>query len=364
MTEKSKLHIDSCRFCWMCRHICPIGNATGQERNTARARALALSLVNRDALKLEDVIDNMYECATCGACAKECATGWDPVTFIKEARLSAALEGKTPVYINRLIDCCLDTGNAYGVTALQSDLADKIAEHSKKTDLLLFLGTDARYAAPSSAINAIRVMEMSGLPFTVLENEPASGEQLEFLLGAAEETKAQMEKCVEELNHYQSVVIFDPADAKLIKRTYQEYKLGCTANLLTFTTYLSKAELDLHNTGHVVAFQDPFQLSRDLKETENPRSILEKCAVLREMLLNRKDTMWAGNLLMAEYMPETVKKVSMDRIKNAQSVGINTIVTASVGENAALNAVAPEGFRIVSLEELVLEAASREELRC
>ena len=47
MSDKCKTHVDSCRFCWMCHHICPIGNATGLERNTARARALGLSLVNR-----------------------------------------------------------------------------------------------------------------------------------------------------------------------------------------------------------------------------------------------------------------------------------------------------------------------------
>ena len=52
LSEKSRTHIDQCRFCWMCRHICPVGNATGQERNTARARALGLSLVVRGAMEL------------------------------------------------------------------------------------------------------------------------------------------------------------------------------------------------------------------------------------------------------------------------------------------------------------------------
>ena len=47
----------------MCRHICPVGNATGQERNTARARALGLSLVVRGAMELKDVVYNLYECA-------------------------------------------------------------------------------------------------------------------------------------------------------------------------------------------------------------------------------------------------------------------------------------------------------------
>ena len=95
-SDKCKHHVDSCRFCWMCHHICPIGNATGHERSTPRARALGISLVTREAIGIEEIMDNIYECATCGACVKECVTGWDPVMFAKETRLLAALEGKLP----------------------------------------------------------------------------------------------------------------------------------------------------------------------------------------------------------------------------------------------------------------------------
>ena len=124
MSEKSKQHVDSCRFCWMCHHICPIGNATGQERNTARARALGISLVNRGAAELSEIMDNIYECSTCGGCVSVCVTGWDPVMFTKETRLQAALEDKLPTYINTLVDNCLESGNAYGKTAL----CDKLSE--------------------------------------------------------------------------------------------------------------------------------------------------------------------------------------------------------------------------------------------
>ena len=104
MTEKSKQHIDSCRFCWMCHHVCPIGNATGQERCTARARALGLSLVNRGALTLEDEL---------------------------------------PPYIQKLVENTLSTGNAYGETELNGELKAAIAKHAAKTDTLLVLGVDA-----------------------------------------------------------------------------------------------------------------------------------------------------------------------------------------------------------------------------
>ena len=60
ITEKAKKIADSCRFCWMCRPVCPIGNATGQERNTARARSLGVSLVVRGATELKEIADNIY----------------------------------------------------------------------------------------------------------------------------------------------------------------------------------------------------------------------------------------------------------------------------------------------------------------
>ncbi|MEE1357282.1 MAG: hypothetical protein UHG68_06970, partial [Clostridia bacterium] len=61
-TQNTKHIIDNCRFCWMCHHICPVGNVTGQERNTARARAMTLSLIARGAAELTpDILDNMYE---------------------------------------------------------------------------------------------------------------------------------------------------------------------------------------------------------------------------------------------------------------------------------------------------------------
>ena len=96
LSEKVNQHVDSCRFCWMCHHICPIGNATGHERSTPRARALGISLVTRGALQLDDIMDNIYECAGCGACVQVCVTGWDPVMFTKAVREQAALEGKLP----------------------------------------------------------------------------------------------------------------------------------------------------------------------------------------------------------------------------------------------------------------------------
>ncbi len=358
MSDKGKQHVDSCRFCWMCHHICPVGNATGHERSTPRARALGISLVNREAMALEEIMDNIYECAGCGACVDVCVTGWDPVMFTRETRLQAALEGKLPAYINTLVDNCLESGNAYGKTAICDTLAAAIAAHAAATDTLLLLGVDAKYMVCKQAHKAIQVLEKAGVSFTVEADELPSGAQLDYLIGAAQETKDQMAACAAMLNKYATVVVYDPADAKAIKRTMQEYGIEVTAKVVTYTAFLADllktGALKPAQSGKSVVFQDPFQLARDLEETEEPREIIMSYAVLGEMLLNRHETVWPGNILMAQYMPDTILKVAERRLFNVKSIGANTVVTASVSEYAALKAVDQNEVEILSIEDLIL----------
>lgn len=357
MNELNKQHIDACRFCWMCRHICPIGNATGLERNTSRARALGLSLVNRGVYDITEVIDNVYECACCGACTKECVTGWDPVMFTKAARLDAALEGKLPEYIMTLVENCLDCGNAYGAKEIGAQLKDAVAAHGKKTDTLFFLGVDARYRAADIAAVAVGALEKANKSFTVLENELPSGQQLAYLLGAAQETKDMMAACAKQLNDYKTVVVYDPQDASVLKREYAEWGIELTAEIVTFTEYLSQliknGDLTPAKADRHAVYQDPFQLARDLAETQPAREVIGAYLNLDEMLCNGKDTMWAGNILMAEWMPEVIKSVSLGRIANARGVKANTIITASVSEYVALKNAPQSDVEIIAIEELI-----------
>ena len=358
LSEKSKQHVDSCRFCWMCHHICPIGNATGHERSTARARALGISLVNRNAIDLSEIMDNIYECCTCGACVHTCVTGWDPVMFTKEVRMQAAMEDKLPAYINAMVDNCLETGNAYGKTALDETLAGVIADHSATADTLLFLGSDARFMACKQAKGAIEVLEKAGVSFSVLADEPDSGAALDFLIGAADETKEQMKRAAEAISQYKTVVVYDPTDAKAIKQLYPEYGVEVTAKVVTYTSYLAEliknGTLNVKNTGKDVLYQDPYQLSRDLGETEEPRAVVSAVANLAEVHLNRAETVFAGNILMAQYMPDVMQLVAKRRIFNAKAVGGKAIVTASVAEYTALKAVEQSEVEIYSIEDLIL----------
>ncbi len=358
ISNKSKEIVDSCRFCWMCRHICPIGNATGQERNTARARALTLSLVERGAADFSGgIADNVYECALCGACTKDCATGWDPVQFTKETRNEIVMSGNAPAYITKMIDNLSTTGNVYGKTALCGDLAKAIESVSAKTDVLFFLGNDARYAACKQAKGAIDMLKKAGIAFTVIADEPNSGYAWDFLVGAADETKAAMTACAETLNGYKTVVCYDPADAKVMLREYKEWGIEVKAEVKTFTSFLAEKIADgsikAAKTDKTLYFQDPALLARDLEETQPARDVLAACGDVKEMLLFGKDVMWGGSSMMAEYMPKVMKLVSERRWGDLAHMNGTVMVTASPSEYAALAAVKPEGMELYTIEEVV-----------
>lgn len=351
ISQKSKEHIDSCRFCWMCHHICPIGNATGLERNTARARALGLSLAVRGAVDYSsDIIDNVYECALCGGCVGECVTGWDPVMFTKEARLAAALDGKLPDYIAVMIENLQNTGNVYGETNIN-------VPDMPESDTLLFLGQDAKAKGDISA--AIELLKKANVSFTVLKDEPNSGYAMDFMVGAAAETKEMMKNCAEKLNKYKKVICYDPADAKVMKREYKEWGIEIVPQVVTFTSFIAEliksGALNINKKNLTFTPQDSPLLARDLEETEPMREILSVCGNIKEMLLYGKNTMLAGNLMMNEYMPEVMKKVAENRWTNAENANAEIVVTQSPAEYILLKSVKPEGIELMTIEEAVLK---------
>lgn len=349
-TPKAKENIESCRFCWMCHHVCPIGNATGQERNTARARALGLSLVMRDAIEYsDDIIDNVYECSLCGACMTDCVTGWDPIMFTKEARLGAALDGKLPEYILKLVSNVAEKGNIFGV-----DNSDKIPEYAD-SETLFFIGEDTR--ATGCAKVAADVLKAAGVDFTILKDEPNSGYTMDFLIGAAAETKAVMENCAKVINKYKKVICYDPADAKVMLREYKEWGIDLKPEVVTFTSFVAglikDGKLNVKNCGLEFTPQDSPILARDLEEVEPLRDILNACGSVNEMLLNKAHTMLAGNTVMNEYMPDVMKAVANDRWFNAKNANAKVLVTTSNIEYRLLSETKPENIELMKLEEVI-----------
>ena len=354
ITEKAKNIIDNCRFCWMCRHICPIGNATGLERNTARARAMGASMVVRGATELKEIAENIYECTLCGACTNNCMTGFDPKVFVQELKTEIVFSGKAPTYIMALLEKYQASGNVYGKAACTC--LDDLYNADSKT--ALFVGQDALYQSPESVKNAVALLNKAGVSVSLDKNQD-SGAALWFLTGKTQETQNAAKACAEMLNAYETVVVYDPVDLTLMLHEYKEWGIEITAKVVSFNEYvlglIESGALNVKKSANEYSLQDNYAYARELDDSETGRKLIKKVGLVKDMLLIGKEANLAGQLIMAEYMPAVMTQVAKDRWFNAKNMDCKTIVTENPAEYVALKATCPEGYRVISVEEMILE---------
>lgn len=355
ISDKAKGIVDSCRFCWMCRHLCPVGNATGQERNTARARALAVSLVVRGAEKIDEIVDNIYECTLCGACTNNCVTGWDPKVFVQETKTAAVMEGAIPSYIMALLEKYVAEGNIYGETVCTC--LDSL--FGREADTLFFPGADAIFCLPEAVRNSAALLESAGVSFTLDREALDSGETLWFLTGKTAETQAAMQACAAMMNKYKTVVVYDPVDLALMLHEYREWGIEVTARLVSFNDFLlelvKEGKLTPKKSTTAYTLQDSYAYARELDDCTSGRELIALCGENREMLLCGKEANLAGNLIMNAYMPSVMEGVARNRWINARNMDCTTLVTENPAEYVLLRATAPEGYRVLTVEDMLLE---------
>lgn len=330
ISQNAKKHTDACRFCWMCRHLCPVGLKTGREINTPRAKALMLSMVERGTTFDKDMAQVVYECVLCGSCTNDCATGFDPLLFIREARTMAAVEELLPEAVQKIINHIDQSGNIYGIKK------PKYIGTAEKAEVLLYIGEVAACKQPAMAEAVISLLKKAGIPFSILEEEPASGTFLGDLIGFVEEVYVQGRACAAEINASgaKTVVVLDSYEAVTMKQRYPEWGCAIQAEIETASAYIAKLleqeKLQPEKTAGEVTYHDDSRLARDLGEHEPARKILQALGLtLHEMFLNKRMSKCCGSELLKAYAPELAALTAEGRWEDVSRTKADTLVVVS-----------------------------------
>lgn len=345
-SEKAKKHADACRFCWMCRHLCPIQLVTGKETNTPRAKGLQVSMMERGMPIDQDVARTMYECLLCGACTNDCATGFDPLIFIREGRMQANVNDLAPANVQKAIHRVVETGNIYGAAETGVHF-DGIPETG---DVLVWLGATARYATPGVADALMSILRKAGVKFAALKDEPASGSALGDLMGFVEDVRTQAKKAGDAIakTGAKKLVVLDSYDAALFRHEYQEWGVELP-DIVTATAFVDEqikaGKIVPRREALVVTYHDGSRLARDLDEHQPARDILAAMGYEnREMWQNRRLSMCCGSAVLGQYMPELHANVARGRWEHVMRTDAKVLVAACPQSTEALNATVPDGY--------------------
>ncbi len=356
ISQNAKKHTEACRFCWMCRHLCPVGLKTGREINTPRAKALMLSMVERGVKFDKDMAQAVYECLLCGACTNDCATGFDPLIFIREARTMAAVDDLLPEAVQRMIDHINQSGNMYGEKKRRFT-GDENAE------VLLYIGEVAACRQPAMAEAVISLLKKAGITFSVLKEEPASGTFLGDLIGFVEEVHEQGRACAAAINASgaKTVVVLDSYETVTMKQRYPEWGCPITAELETATAYiaglLEQGKLKPDRIEGNVTYHDDSRLARDLNEHEPARKIIHALGLnLHEMFLNKRMAKCCGSELFKNYAPELAALTAQGRWEDVSRTKADILLTASPQVLNVMSDRIPSGKQIKDLFALLNQA--------
>ncbi|HQA97740.1 MAG TPA: (Fe-S)-binding protein [Clostridia bacterium] len=358
-SEKAKKHADACRFCFMCRHLCPIQLVTGKENNTPRAKGLLVSMTSRGMQMDKGFAVTMYECLLCGACTADCVTGFDPLIFIREARTQAALEGLTPAFAQQVIDKLEETGNVYGAKETRVDFTGIPAEGQT----LVWLGSAARYAVSDVAEALFTILKKAGVSFAALKDEPASGCELGDMIGHVEDVRQRAQAAAAAIakTGAKKVIVLDSHDAAFFLHECKDWgiELPEIETATSFVNNLIKdGRLVPQKKTETVSYHDAARLARDLSELDAAREIIVAMgAELREMYLNEKDNTnpankacgssvratECGSSLMGQMRPDLAVKLCENRYVDLLRGDARIMIAADPQATEALRLSIPEG---------------------
>lgn len=359
-SSESAKHADSCRFCWMCRHICPVAGSTGSEGWTPRARGLMVSMIERGTEYDDEIAATMYHCTLCDACANDCLTGWKPSIFIREARTLAIVNDIAPAQIMQEIENITEKDSIFG---LEDDAvyAAEAAKHPLGKEVLLFVGQSGRSVAAATAVAAIQLLDKAGVEFSVLTNEPASGAYLGDLMGYTGDVQAVAVKAAEAIkaSGAKKLIALNPYDACIFRDQYRQWNLLEGIEDVSYTSLLAeliasgalkpaKAELR-------ASLQEPVKLTRGLEEIAPLKDIVSALGIDHvELFLNGKMSRCIGTAILDGYAPEVAREMVRVRFEDAERLGCSTLLAASPDDVYVLSKyVAGDERKVIDLIALI-----------
>jgi Fe-S oxidoreductase len=350
---------EGCRYCLMCRHVCPVTRVTYNEATSPHGWALEIASVRRGLLEWNaETTDRLYQCADCGLCQSFCVTNQPLPDAIVAARAEVVAAGRAPGAVAELDAALRRWGNAYGVAAPSP-------EATEWAETALFTGSAAFHREWESVRAARRLLEHAGLAHTLVAVGRSSG-YLAYTLGLHDTARTLARATLEELEHLgcRRLVVLSPQQAHTLKHVYpllgaplpeQIEVIELTALL---AERLDQGRLKLRRADLELAYHDPCQTPRVDGRWQAPRRLLAALTTrpLHEgFWRERRATPCGASGGLPWTQPGLAAGLARAALADATRGGAHLIVTDAPSCLAQLRASAGPGVEVGGLYELLSE---------
>ena len=350
---------EGCRYCLMCRHVCPVTRVTYNEATSPHGWALTIASVRRGLLDWNaETAGLLYQCADCGLCQSFCATDRPLPDAIVAARAEVVAAGRAPTAIADVDVALRRWGNPY-------DSDEGVAEGAGRADVAVFVGAAAWHRERAALGAARQLLEAAGVAHRLAGTGRASG-YLAYTLGLHETARELARATAAEVERIgcRTLVALSPEQAHTFGHVYPLLgaSLPTGVEVVELTVLLAnmveEGRLRLRAAPLDLAYHDPCQTPRLEGRWRAPRRLL--AAITSQPL---REGFWreqraapcgaSGGLPWTQ--PGLAAQMARAALADVANGGAPLIVTDAPGCLAHLRAHTRAGVEVRGLYELLAE---------
>ena len=359
---------ENCRYCWMCRHVCPVGFVTHRETYTPHAWALTVASVRRGQLTWNDeTAATLYACADCGLCETHCVTDQPLPDALVAARADVVEAGKAPAVVRELDRRLRDQGHPYDGTAPPRATATG--------PIALFVGDAAYHLAPGTLDSVYRLLSAAGVPVVPVGVGRSSG-WLATSIGLAATSRELAGATLDEVRSTgaSEVLTITTADRWAFARVYGE-RLGLdwpeavrvrdVVDVLAEAAAADRLQFRTENSPPH-AYHDPCHAARIGRDGVASRALLAAAVGMgtaedvRELFWREERAHPCGAIGGLEFTrPDVSRMLAQSRLADAAAAGAEYLVTDDPGCFHHLASVPAPGVTVRNLFDLLVSFSMR-----
>ena len=370
--ERHMNTVNACRFCPMCRNTCTAGEAEHRETVTPKGKALTIfTCINGIQTFDNDVAEVMYHCNLCQLCNAVCEGSWDITEIVTEARRKSVAMGIEPKAVRNMKDSIVNQGNPYGLDKANRLNLLQMPKMNDNASLLYFSGCNVSYKHPEILKAMIKIFQVAGENYTVLNEERCCGAYLD-IMGYRDDARDVAKKNIEQFidSKCQILVTSCPHCYYTIKEMYGQWgvQLPDGLRILHTSSYLreiiAQDKVRLTPLKATLTYHDPCRLGRYCGIYEEPREIIKSFNGIdfKEMRWNRSNARCCGyGSGMSVINQNTARKVAKQRISEIKETGVELLITSCPSCKNAFteNMHEVDKQKVMDLAELVAENISQ-----
>jgi Fe-S oxidoreductase len=348
--------LDYCSYCpKMCRHRCPVSNASGKETHTPQAKMERLNRLRRGLEPwTAESTDALYACTGCRQCTTACDHGNEPGLVLLAGRAAAVARGAGHPAL---------TGYPERFRAREARLTEQarseLGAAPRGAAVGLLPGCDTLDKHPADAADALGLLEKIGLDAELACGEIACAGYPLLAAGQTDAFRWHAARVARTLDRYRTAVVGCSACLYTLRVSYaaEDVPLSCEVISLAEALAREPERIEAVRERRPVYYHDPCYLARYAGVTEEPRRVLGRVAEVRELPGSHGDTECCGGAgLLPKTMPEVADAMARDRLAEVKARGGGVVVTACGTCALMLRRNAPDGVEVRELGDLVAEA--------